>query len=85
MGKQYADLESHLKVIYSNRINTSPYNTSSADLEQFFVHPVSLEDRLFTPPCFTRILITGWSEPVLINVYYGAPELIPRNEIRQPM
>jgi len=25
------------------------------------------------------------TEPVFLNVYYGAPESIPRNEFRQPM
>ncbi len=33
--------------------------------------------------CLKRLLLT-WPEPVLLNVY-GALELIPRNEFRQPM
>ncbi len=34
----------------------------------------------------TTLAWPGWKqpEPVLLNVY-GAPELIPRNEFRQPM
>ncbi len=39
-------------------------------------------------PVFTTVHFSlrdeGSSEPVLLNVY-GAPEMIPRNEFRQPM
>jgi hypothetical protein len=56
----------------------------SSGLYLVLKHHCTSVDKLDQNKLISFLKILDMSEPVLLNVY-GAPELIPRNEFRQPM
>ncbi len=72
-------------------LNVYKYGLSTRGLQKLCVTVFAVLKEDFTKKDFLSTKKKEWKqswifkpEPVLLNVY-GAPELIPRNEFRQPM